>query len=545
MIPAPPRLPAALPRSGVSADARVALRQLHGDYARALAIAFRAGAPAIELAHQRAQCIERIIAHCWTAFLGETDKAALFAVGGFGRGALFPHSDVDLLALADDVDAPGLARALEAFFGCLWDVGLRPGHAVRTPRQCRDIAANDVSVFTSLLDARRVAGAATFDAALRGIVGDPDIWPPDAYLAAKRADRDARHARHDDTTHNLEPNLKDGPGGLRSLDLIRWLGWRVTGARDFDGLVSQGLLDDGERTALRRCRARVATLPLRAASGSRARGGPSAVRLAARARGRKRVTRTTRAIWQSSSSCRISIVPRARRSDCCRNCSNASRRPCVRCHRHSRWTIVSSRAAPVWRCATRRLSTREPARHRAGFRVPAGPCCIAGVRCRDHARLAAGVAPARRRVVGRQQRAGIVPCVAAARRAGGARAGAMNRHGVLAAILPAFARVVGRMQYDLFHVYTVDEHTLRVLRNIARFADAARARNSPLRLRSVRAAGKTGTAVARRAVPRYRQGPRRRSFRAGRGGGARVLRAARPCRRRHRRWSRGWCAGIC
>ena len=100
-MPAIPRLPAALPRAGVSGEARAALRQLQEDHARTLAGAFRGGAPAIELARQRAACIERILVHCWTACLGETRDAALFAVGGFGRGALFPHSDVDLLVLAE------------------------------------------------------------------------------------------------------------------------------------------------------------------------------------------------------------------------------------------------------------------------------------------------------------------------------------------------------------------------------------------------------------------------------------------------------------
>ncbi|MER3496078.1 MAG: hypothetical protein C4320_04300 [Armatimonadota bacterium] len=249
-LPTLPRLPAALPRAGVSADARIALKQLLGDQARALAVAFHNSAEAIDLARLRAQAVERVLRHCWTAYLGETFSAALFAVGGFGRGVLFPYSDVDLLALTDDAELAPMRRALEAFFGCLWDIGLKPGHAVRTSAQCREIAANDVSVFTNLLDARRIAGAQAFDTALRAIIDDAALWPPGEYLAAKCADRDTRHARHDDTTHNLEPDLKDGPGGLRSLDLIRWLGKRVAHAPDLDALVEKRLLESAERDAL-------------------------------------------------------------------------------------------------------------------------------------------------------------------------------------------------------------------------------------------------------------------------------------------------------
>jgi [protein-PII] uridylyltransferase len=196
-----------LPRAGVSAEARAALRQLLGDHDRALASAFRNGAEAATLAHSRAQLVERVLAHTWSAYLGESVDTALFAVGGFGRGALFPHSDVDLLVLVAEPAAANITRALEALFGCLWDIGLKPGHAVRTLAQCRQIAAEDVSVFTSLLDARRIAGAQASETQLRALVADPSLWPAEAFLEAKRADRDARHAKHDDTTHNLEATL--------------------------------------------------------------------------------------------------------------------------------------------------------------------------------------------------------------------------------------------------------------------------------------------------------------------------------------------------
>jgi [protein-PII] uridylyltransferase len=90
-----------------------------------------------------------------------------------------------------------------------------------------------LSVFTSLLDARRLAGDASAGCdRLRAIVDDPELWPPTKYLAARLAERDARHARYDDTAYNLEPNLKDGPGGLRTLDSLRWLGQRLAHAND-------------------------------------------------------------------------------------------------------------------------------------------------------------------------------------------------------------------------------------------------------------------------------------------------------------------------
>ena len=211
-IPVSPRLPPALPRAGVSRDARAGLRQLLDDHARALTVAFRDGADARELARARAHVVDVVCTHVWSAFVGDTGAAALFAVGGFGHGLLFPYSDIDLLVLHDPEPEAPLMRGLEAFFACLWDLGLKPGQAVRPLAQCRELAAADVSVFTSLLDARRLAGAERFAHSLQALLDDPALWPPDAYLAAKLDERAGRHARFADTTHNLEPDLNDGPG---------------------------------------------------------------------------------------------------------------------------------------------------------------------------------------------------------------------------------------------------------------------------------------------------------------------------------------------
>ena len=255
LLPDLPRLPAPLPRSGVSPEARIALRQVLGDAERAGAAAFHAGADTGLLLRFRAQVVERVVLHAWQACLGEASDCALFAAGGYGRGLLFPQSDVDLLVFADGDALSRQARALEAFFACLWDIGLKPGHAVRTPEQGQAIALADATVFTSLLDARLLAGAAVWSRRLAGILGDAGVWPAAAFLEAKRREQARRFARYNDTAYNLEPNLKEGPGGLRTLDLMRWLGRRVAQAPDFDAMVEQGLLDRTERDALVRAEA--------------------------------------------------------------------------------------------------------------------------------------------------------------------------------------------------------------------------------------------------------------------------------------------------
>ena len=470
-LPPLPRLPVAVPRSGVSTDARRALRQLLGDVDRALATAFRDGADASALARRRGEAVSATVAHVWMACLGEVTGAALFAVGGFGRGLLFPCSDVDLLALVER-PAPARTRALEQFFATLWDTGLKVGHAVREPAQCRELAARDASVFTSLLDARRLAGDGAMDASLRAIVDDPALWPPAAYLAARQAERAARHARFDDTAYNLEPNLKEGPGGLRTLDSLRWMGLRLAGAGDLPRMVEEGLLDpaelgvleDAERT-LRQYRY---ALHLEAGRAEERLLFDYQRALAARLGFEDEHARNLgveqfmQAYYRAASQVERLGVQVAERFE----------------------EMLESPAAGVpvgadfMRYGTR-LATREPDLF---IRRPAALVDIFIARM-DQPGVMGFSADTMRRIhrAAAEQAAtlGADNAVLAAflrlLRRGASAVEAlwrMNRHGLLAAILPAFGRVFGRMQYDLFHVYTVDEHTLRVLRNVARFADA-------------------------------------------------------------------------
>jgi [protein-PII] uridylyltransferase len=478
-LPALPRLPVAVPRSGVSVEARRALRQLLGDVDRTLATAFRDGADASLLARRRGESVERVVAHVWMACLGEVSETTLFAVGGFGRGLLFPYSDVDLLAL---VVAPQAARlrALEQFFATLWDVGLKVGHAVRDPAQCRALAAQDASVFTSLLDARRLAGDPALDARLGAIVDDPVLWPPREYLAARLAERNARHARYDDTAYNLEPNLKDGPGGLRTLDSLRWLGWRLAHAHDLSSMVVEGLLDPAEQAALEQSEATL-------------RRYRYALHLEA-GRAEERLLFD----YQRALAARLGFEDEHEKNlgveqfmqGYYRAASQVERLGVQVAERFEEMLEPPGEAQPVGADFVRygkRLAARDlqlfmqrPAalveifiarldqQGVIGFsadtmrRIHQATAMHGDALAHDRDVLAAFLQLLRRGA----------PAVEALWR--------MNRHGLLAAILPAFGKVFGRMQYDLFHVYTVDEHTLRVLRNMARFADPAAQREFPL-----------------------------------------------------------------
>ena len=481
LIPLPPlpRLPVAVPRSGVSAEARRALRQLLGDVDRALATAFRDGADASALARRRGESVARIVAHVWMACLGDVSGAALFAVGGFGRGLLFPYSDVDLLALVQAPE-PARLRALEQFFATLWDVGLKVGHAVRDPAQCRALAAQDASVFTSLLDAHRLAGDPAFDARLRAIVEDPALWPPQEYLAARLAERNARHARFDDTAYNLEPNLKDGPGGLRTLDSLRWMGRRLAHANDLSDMVVEGLLDPAEQAALEQSEAVL-------------RRYRYALHLEA-GRAEERLLFD----YQRALAARLGFEDEHEKNlgveqfmqGYYRAASQVERLGVQVAERFEEMLELPDEAVPVGTDFIRygkRLAARDP---QLFMRRPAALVEIFIARM-DQPGVVGFSADTMRRI--HQATAAHGDALADDRevltvflqllRRGAPAVEAlwrMNRHGLLAAILPAFGKVFGRMQYDLFHVYTVDEHTLRVLRNLARFADSAAQREFPL-----------------------------------------------------------------
>ncbi len=480
-LPDLPRLPAALPRSGVSAEARLALRQVLGDSERALAAAFHAGVDVVDLVRLHARAVEAVVVHAWRSCVGEAPECSLLAVGGFGRGVLFPHSDVDLLALGEHSALGRQARALEAFFACLWDVGLKPGHAVRTLDDCRELAKRDVTVYTSLLDARLLAGEARIADALAALVVDSSVWSTRAFLEAKRGEQAARHARYNDTAYNLEPNLKDGPGGLRTLDLMRWLGRRIADAGDYDAMVARGLLDRSESAALERAQA---TLWRCRYALHLAAGRPEERLLFDYQR---RLAGEFGYVDEHATNLAVEQFMQAYY----RAATIAERLGVQFLERCAEWLEPLPDAARELDRDFMALGPRiEPREADLFLRRPCAMIEVFTLQL-DHPELR-GLSAQTMRLL-QQALAHCGDGFAADARVLAAflsllRHGApavevlarMNRHGVLAAVLPAFRRVVGRMQYDLFHVYTVDEHTLRVLRNVARFADAGAREAFPL-----------------------------------------------------------------
>ena len=207
-----------------------------------------------ELVQARAIMVDQVMIAAWSLFgLAKRDDVALVAVGGYGRGELHPCSDVDLLVLLADTPEQALCDSLERFVAFLWDMGLEIGHAVRTLNECVDLAREDITVATNIMEARTLAGNDILRGQLEDRTGPEHMWDSAAFFTAKWEEQTARHKRFNDTEYNLEPDLKNAPGGLRDVQMIAWVAKRHFNADSLEALVSDGFLTPEEYGVLRKC----------------------------------------------------------------------------------------------------------------------------------------------------------------------------------------------------------------------------------------------------------------------------------------------------
>ncbi len=422
------------------------------------------------LTSRRAAGIDVLIREAWSRCIHPDARMSLFAVGGYGRGELYPGSDVDLQVVAEDAVATLHAESLARLFALLWDAGLPLGHGVRSLGQCTQSAADDLTVMTALMEARALAASETDRAELAEAISPERIWPPREYFDAKRQELRQRHARFGDTSDNLEPNLKEGPGGLRDIQTLRWMAMRLAGTRDLESLVSLGQLGSDEYETVVRARREV----------SRLRWGLHLV-------ANKREERL-RFDYQKALAERLGFVDIQGSLAVEQMMQGFYRAAALNARISERLLqrfeeILEGDAQPV------PLSDDFELRHGylaacddergwphasisdvfALFATWANTPQAHGL----HSRTARALAEALPRLpafnaVGREERRdfmallrGPMPVETLKR---------LARLGVLGRWIPAFSQVTGRMQFDLFHVYTVDQHTLMVLQNISRFA---------------------------------------------------------------------------
>src|SRR5882724_10725808 len=204
----------------------------------ALKEAFYAKPDTPALLREHARLVDRVVRGIW-AELAMPAHFALLAVGGFGRGQLFPQSDVDLLILLPADPDPAATAAVEHFFAAVWDVGLEVAHAVRTLAECETEMA-DVTIRTSLLERRLLAGSRRlYDQFRRRFAETLDIH---AFYAAKMLEQQQRHIKYHDAAYNLEPIVKESPGGLRDLQTVLWIARAADLGKTWRELTQIGLM---------------------------------------------------------------------------------------------------------------------------------------------------------------------------------------------------------------------------------------------------------------------------------------------------------------
>ncbi|HEX9773303.1 MAG TPA: [protein-PII] uridylyltransferase [Steroidobacteraceae bacterium] len=428
--------------------------------------------PIEALVRDRARMVDLVLRRAWSLHAGPGDRdVALVAVGGYGRGELHPCSDIDVMILLPKREVAGGHEGIERFLAFLWDIGLEVGHSVRTIDDCQRESGADVSVATTLIEARLLAGPDNLFHAMRRALGQENVWTSQQFFEAKVAEQTARHHRYHDTAYNLEPNVKASPGGLRDIQTIGWVAKRHFGAETFDELVGHGFLTASELRKLRAAQAFLwkVRFALHVLTGRREDrllfdhqirlaqmfGYEDATYTLAVEQFMQRYYRTVmdvsllnemllqlfrEAILTDTASAPVPINPRFQvRNDYLEVTSDDvfARQPSailelfqlMQQHpqlRGVRATTIRALGRHLWLIDEE--FRQNPRNHRLFHEILRAP---------------SGVTHELRR---------------------------LNLYGVLGRYIPAFGRIVGRMQYDLFHAYTVDAHTLFVVRNLRRFA---------------------------------------------------------------------------
>ena len=441
---------------------------------------FATGEAIDTLVRARADFIDRVMTRAWERHMPADAVAALIAVGGYGRGELHPASDVDVLILTRD-DPAALAEHLEALVMFLWDIGLEIGHSVRTLAQTVEEAEADVTVITNLMESRLLAGDPELFAAMRASTGPDRIWPSDKYFEAKAVEQQTRHRKFGDTAYNLEPNIKENPGGLRDIQMIGWVAKRHFGTETMAGLVEHGFLTDAEYRALMDGQ----SLLWRIRFALHLLTGRHEDRL--QFEYQRELAQQFGYVDDGSNLAVEQFMQRYYRT-------------VMELNRLNEMLLQLFQEAILLAGEAERISPiNKRFQGRNGYLEVTNP----GIFVRYPLALLEVFLVFQQHPELKGVRASTIRLIRAHRHLIDERFRAdikarslfmeilrqpfglthtlrrMNRYGVLARYIPAFGNIVGRMQHDLYHVYTVDEHTLTLIRNLRRFAVAEFAHEFP------------------------------------------------------------------
>lgn len=435
------------------------------------------------LLKEKSDFIDLILSCCWEHFLGDyATQLSLCAVGGYGRRELFPHSDIDIVILLDSCDTAPYETALSDLFTFLWDIGFKPGHSVRTIDECVSAAQDDQTIMTSLTEISLIAGQPALYEALKLRITPDNIWPSDQFFAAKMEEQRLRHAKFHDTAYNLEPNIKEGPGGLRDMQSIAWVFKRQYNSSTLKELIKYDFLPEAEYTEL--IAARDVLWRIRYALHLLTNRAEDRLifdyqRDLARQFGfiSEQPNQDVEEFMQFYFKTLLSIE---RLNEILLQLFNER---FIASNLVSQTTTINDDFIAIngyLQATNNQLFEQRPLALLEVFLILQLNPNLLGIRATT-IRLIRKNLPLIDDSF-RSNKSANQLFIEIFRRAHGLthELRRMNRYGVLAAYLPSFANIIARMQYDLFHIYTVDEHTLFLIRNLRRFSLEAHSNEFPL-----------------------------------------------------------------
>lgn len=430
---------------------------------------FRQGVDINWLVHARACVIDEILRVAWRHFgLHRRDDLCLSAVGGYGRAELHPHSDIDVLILLDDSAAEGDNDTLERFVTLLWDMRLDIGHSVRTLSQCTEEAAKDITIVTNLMESRPIIGNASLHTAMMRATGPDRIWPSAEFYRAKWEEQIIRHNKYANTEYNLEPNIKSSPGGLRDIQMIGWIAKRHFNTAEIDALVARGFLTKEEyrlmnrgREYLWRVRWALHMISGRAEDRLLFDHQGELARLFGQVDDDKGLAvekfMQTYYRWAMALGELNDLLVQLFDEAILRACE-----PEQLLEINQRFRI---RNRYIEACNDR-VFRQMPSAILEMFVLMAQNETIIGPRAATIRliREARGLIDEQFRADPRNRQL-FLELLRSPRKVA-TQLRRMNRYGILGRYLPEFGRIVGKMQHDLFHIYTVDAHTIEVIKNM-------------------------------------------------------------------------------
>ena len=426
------------------------------------------------LVQQKSQLIDCILRFCAEQFIcpDKNHGYCLIAVGGYGRHELLPGSDIDLLLLLEKKPSKALTGQIAAFLTFLWDIGLEVGHSVRTIRDCICEGKADITVITNMIEARLLHGEDTLYAKFQTAIAPQKMWSSRQFFEAKLKEQQTRHLRYNDTAYNLEPNIKEGPGGLRDIQIIGWITKRHFGTDSFQELVDHAFITENEYQILQKGQQHLWKIRF------------ALHRLTKRREDRLlfdyqpqlaaefgfQSSQPNLAIEQFMQQYYRTIMELERLNEML---LQIFREQIILTDQQKKSRIINER----FMLQNHYLTVRDDAvfkRHPSALvelylLISTHPDCegitAATIRLvREHLYL----------VDEHFRRDKTVNCLfmqlMSAPSGMTHQMRRMNSYGFLATYIPAFGEITGRMQYDLFHAYTVDQHTIFVIRNLRRFA---------------------------------------------------------------------------